>query len=83
MNPSAILAAGDSSTVVAALVDNVADGQWAETMHAAEPLAAPHLMPAKVANIQRGGQPYRRTVGRCGVVGVRRPVRTSGEVLPL
>lgn len=43
----------DSSVVVAALADNGADGRWAETMLVAQPLVAPHLMPAEVANILR------------------------------
>ncbi len=43
----------DGSVVVAALVDNGPDGQWAEATLAADPLAAPHLMPAEVANILR------------------------------
>ncbi len=43
----------DASAVVAALVDGGPDGTWAETLLAARPLAAPHLMPAEVANILR------------------------------
>ncbi|MDQ3716019.1 MAG: type II toxin-antitoxin system VapC family toxin [Actinomycetota bacterium] len=43
----------DSSAVVAALVDIGSDGTWAETLLMGEALAAPHLMPAEVANILR------------------------------
>lgn len=43
----------DASVVVAALVDDGPDGRWAETTLAAHDLAAPHLMPAEVANILR------------------------------
>ncbi len=43
----------DASTVVAALVDSGPDGTWAEELLAGESLAAPHLMPAEVANILR------------------------------
>ncbi len=43
----------DASTVVAALVDRGPDGTWAETVLVAGPLAAPHLLPAEVANILR------------------------------
>lgn len=43
----------DASTVVAALVDSGRLGVWAETMLAARPLAAPHLMPLEAANILR------------------------------
>lgn len=43
----------DSSFVVAALTDRGPDGQWAESLIAVEPLAAPHLMQAEVANILR------------------------------
>lgn len=43
----------DASTVVAALVDGGADGEWAQTMLTREDLAAPHLMPVEVANILR------------------------------
>lgn len=43
----------DASAVVAALVDGGADGRWAESLLAAEPLAAPHLMPVEAANILR------------------------------
>lgn len=43
----------DASAVVAALIDDGAHGQWAETLLAREPLAAPHLMPVEAANILR------------------------------
>ncbi len=43
----------DSSVVVAALIDNGPVGEWAESLLVSEPLAAPHLMPAEVANILR------------------------------
>jgi predicted nucleic acid-binding protein len=43
----------DASFVVAALVDSGAEGSWAESLLVSEPLAAPHLMPAEVANILR------------------------------
>jgi predicted nucleic acid-binding protein len=43
----------DASTVVAALTDSGPDGRWAEEILASGPLAAPHLMPAEVANILR------------------------------
>lgn len=43
----------DSSVVVAALLDTGAVGRWAEGMLLVGPLAAPHLMPAEVANILR------------------------------
>lgn len=39
--------------VVAALVDGGRDGEWATTLLESEPLAAPHLLPADVANILR------------------------------
>jgi len=43
----------DSSVVVAALVDVGPTGRWAEDVVVSENLAAPHLMPAEVANILR------------------------------
>jgi predicted nucleic acid-binding protein len=43
----------DASLVVAALVDAGETGTWAESLLASEPLGAPHLMPAEVANILR------------------------------
>jgi|SRR5579872_5276997 len=43
----------DASTVVAALIDSGEAGLWAETMLTVDSLAAPHLMPAEVANILR------------------------------
>jgi predicted nucleic acid-binding protein len=43
----------DASLVVAALVDDGADGRWAERLLTSRPLAAPHLMPVEVANILR------------------------------
>jgi len=43
----------DASVVVAALVDGGSSGAWAEPHLAADALAAPHLMPAEVANILR------------------------------
>jgi predicted nucleic acid-binding protein len=43
----------DSSVVVAALIDPGPVGQWAERILLSGPLAAPHLMPAEVANILR------------------------------
>lgn len=43
----------DASVVVAALVDDGPDGRWAEGRLASAPLAAPHLMPAEVANVLR------------------------------
>jgi predicted nucleic acid-binding protein len=43
----------DASVVVAALIDRGADGAWAESVLLSDRLAAPHLMPAEVANILR------------------------------
>jgi predicted nucleic acid-binding protein len=43
----------DASFVVAGLVDSGPLGSWADGVLAVEPLAAPHLMPAEVANILR------------------------------
>jgi predicted nucleic acid-binding protein len=43
----------DSSVVVAALVDGGELGLWAEGILRKGPLAAPHHMPAEVANILR------------------------------
>lgn len=43
----------DASAVVSALVDDGADGQWAETVLDSGSLFAPHLMPVEVANILR------------------------------
>jgi len=43
----------DSSVVVAALIDHGPVGEWAETLMVSGPLAAPHLMPAEVANVLR------------------------------
>jgi predicted nucleic acid-binding protein len=43
----------DASLVVSALVDGGPAGAWAEEVLAAEPLAAPHLMPAEAASILR------------------------------
>jgi predicted nucleic acid-binding protein len=41
----------DASVVVAALASADATGEWAESVLAGEPLAAPHLMPVEVASI--------------------------------
>jgi predicted nucleic acid-binding protein len=50
----------DASLVVAALVDHAAHGQWAEGILGSNEVAAPHHMPAEVANVLRraviGGQ---------------------------
>ncbi|MGH2418664.1 MAG: type II toxin-antitoxin system VapC family toxin [Candidatus Limnocylindria bacterium] len=43
----------DASAIVAALIGGGADGAWAESELARDDLAAPHLMPAEVANILR------------------------------
>lgn len=43
----------DSSLVVAALVDSGRVGTWADHLLATDDLAAPHLMPAEVANVLR------------------------------
>ena len=43
----------DASVVAAALVDSGPDGTWAESILKSDHLAAPHLMPAEVANILR------------------------------
>ena len=43
----------DASLVVSALVDSGRTGTWAESVLAAEPLSAPHLMPVEAANILR------------------------------
>jgi predicted nucleic acid-binding protein len=43
----------DASLVISALVDNGGTGTWAESVLMAEPLSAPHLMPAEAANILR------------------------------
>lgn len=43
----------DASTVAAALTDAGPAGVWARAVLAAQPLAAPHLLPAEVANVLR------------------------------
>ena len=43
----------DAALVVAALVDTGPSGTWAEEQLVSGQLAAPHLMPAEVANILR------------------------------
>lgn len=43
----------DATVVVAALVDTGPDGRWADAVLSSGSLAAPHLMPAEVANILR------------------------------
>lgn len=43
----------DASAVVAALAGGGPDGRWAEGELARDSVAAPHLMPAEVANILR------------------------------
>jgi predicted nucleic acid-binding protein len=43
----------DASVVVSALVDAGTTGQWAEDQLRQQPLAAPHLLPAEVANVLR------------------------------
>ncbi|PKN81225.1 MAG: VapC toxin family PIN domain ribonuclease [Chloroflexi bacterium HGW-Chloroflexi-9] len=43
----------DASLVVAALVDHGMHGRWAESVIASNQVAAPHLMPAEVANVLR------------------------------
>lgn len=43
----------DASTVVAALFDSGPDGEWAERQLVSEPLAAPDLLLAEVANVLR------------------------------
>ena len=43
----------DATVVVAALLDAGPDGEWARDVLVSGPLAAPHLMPAEVANILR------------------------------
>jgi predicted nucleic acid-binding protein len=46
----------DASVVVAALASADATGQWAESVLAGEPLAAPHLMPVEAASILHRAQ---------------------------
>ena len=43
----------DASVVVAALVDNGSDGEWAEAQLRTNHLTAPSLMPIEVANVLR------------------------------
>ena len=43
----------DASVVVAALVDDGPDGRWAEGLLAVGDSAAPHILPAEVANVLR------------------------------
>jgi predicted nucleic acid-binding protein len=43
----------DASAVVAALVDDGAEGRWCEDQLLAGDLVAPHLLPVEVANILR------------------------------
>ncbi len=43
----------DSSVAIAALIDSGPVGEWAESILGSGALAAPHLMPAEVANILR------------------------------
>lgn len=43
----------DASAMVALLADTGSDGAWAEAAVAGHDLAAPHLMPAEVANVLR------------------------------
>lgn len=43
----------DASAVVAGLVDSGPDGRWAERMLTSGSIAAPHMLPAEVANVVR------------------------------
>lgn len=43
----------DSSVAVAALIDTGSIGEWAESILGSGAVAAPHLMPAEVANVLR------------------------------
>lgn len=43
----------DASVVIASLVDDGDDGRWAAQLLRSNDLAAPHLMPAEVANMLR------------------------------
>lgn len=43
----------DAALVIAALIDDGADGRWAESMLLSDHVAAPHLMPVEAANILR------------------------------
>jgi predicted nucleic acid-binding protein len=43
----------DSSVVAAALVDSGPVGSWADQLLVTDDLAAPHLLPAEVANVLR------------------------------
>lgn len=43
----------DASVVVAGLLDDGPEGRWAEDVLASVGLAAPHLLPAEVANVLR------------------------------
>ncbi len=43
----------DSSVAIAALIDTGSVGEWAESVLGSGALAAPHLMPAELANILR------------------------------
>jgi predicted nucleic acid-binding protein len=43
----------DASAIVAALVDDGAEGRWCEDQLLADDLVAPHLMPIEAANIIR------------------------------
>lgn len=53
MTVHAPVAVVDASVVIAALVDTTTLGAWAERVLQSAPLAAPHLMPAEVANVLR------------------------------
>lgn len=43
----------DASAIVAALIDDGAEGRWCEDQLLADDLVAPHLMPIEAANIIR------------------------------
>lgn len=59
----------DSSAVVAALVDQGADGAWAKTQLKAEPLVAPHQMPAEAANVLRRAQMFGQISSEAATLG--------------
>jgi predicted nucleic acid-binding protein len=66
----------DCGVVVAALVDGGPVGAWAEELLARENLAAPHLLPAEVANVLRRS-------GAAGQISADTAALAHGDLLRL
>lgn len=72
----------DATVVVSALIDSGREGEWASEQLARGPLAAPHHMPAEVANVLRRTALHREIPGSVAALALQDLLDMRFELFP-